>query len=100
MWFAATTHRTSPRRLNSAQHRAPRGGHVSEADVGSRSGARGRRRLGAGLAALAMLTGVAACTQSADSSKPLAVGAAPSAASSSADPAAATAGKAAVEAYN
>ena len=74
---------------------------MSEAGATSRRAARGRRRLGGiGLAALAVLTGLAACTQSADSSKPLAVGAAPSAASSSADPAAESAGKAAVEAYD
>ncbi len=73
---------------------------MSEADAASRRVPRGRRRLGAGLAALAVLTGVTACTQSADSSKPLALGAAPSAASLSADPAAESAGKAAVEAYD
>ncbi len=76
---------------------------MSEADAKSRRVARGRRRPragGIGLAALAVLTGLVACTQSADSSKPVAVGAAPSAASSSASPAADAAGKAAVDAYD
>jgi hypothetical protein len=75
---------------------------VSEADATFQRAARGRRRLqagGVGLAALALLTGLAACTQSADSSDPIAVGAAPSAASSSANPAADDAAKAAVDAY-
>jgi hypothetical protein len=76
---------------------------VSEADRPSRQAARGRRRPragGIGLAALALLAGLAACTQSADSSRPIAVGAAPSAVTSSANPAAEAAGKAAVEAYD
>ena len=76
---------------------------MSEADAMSPRVARGRRRPragGIGLAALALLTGLVACTQSADSSTPISVGAAPSAASSSANPAADAAGKAAVEAYN
>jgi hypothetical protein len=76
---------------------------VSEADATSRHAARGRQRPragGIGLAALALLTGLVACTQSADSSKPISVGGAPSAASSSANPAAGAAGKAAVDAYN
>lgn len=76
---------------------------MSEADATSRRVARDRRRTraaGIGLAALALLTGLVACTQSADSSTPIAVGAAPSAASSSANPGADAAGKAAVAAYD
>lgn len=76
---------------------------MSEADATFRRTAHGRRRPrsgGAGLAALALLTGLAACTQSADSSNPTAVGAAPSAASSSANQAADAAAKAAVNAYD
>jgi hypothetical protein len=76
---------------------------VSEAGVICSRAARGRRGLGAGavgLAALALLTGLVACTHPADSSKPVAIGGAPSVASSSANPAADAAGKAAVAAYN
>ena len=76
---------------------------MSEAGATPGRIARGRQRpraAGVALAALALLTGLAACTQSADSSTPLAVGAAPSASSSSANPAADAAGKAAVAAYD
>lgn len=76
---------------------------MCEAGAPSRQAARGRRRSRAasiGLAALALVAGLVACAKSADSSKPIALGAAPSAPASSADSAADAAGKAAVQAYD
>jgi hypothetical protein len=75
---------------------------VSEADAPCQPVERRSRRLRAGaiaLASTAVMTALVACTKSADSSQPVALGAAPSA-SSSANSEADAAGKAAVDAYD
>lgn len=75
---------------------------MSEVDAPPQAVGRWRRRPHAGgiaLASLVVLTALVACTKSADSTTPVALGPAPSA-SSSANSAADAAGKAAVDAYN